>query len=73
MRKCSIIEDLLRSNKNRIAEEEELGQFNALFKRLLNFHEEYSQGLDDDERAGKDNWFNDLDNKVCTFKRKIHN
>ena len=35
MRKCSIIEDLLRSNKNRIAEEEELGQFNALFKRLL--------------------------------------
>ena len=39
---------------------------------LLNIHEEYSQVLDDDKRAGEDDWFDDLDNKVCTFKRKIH-
>ena len=30
MRKCSIIKDLLFSNKNRIAVEEELAQFNNL-------------------------------------------
>ena len=73
MRKSSIIKDLLLSNKNRIAVEEELAKFNDLFKILLNIHEEYSQVLDDDERAGEDDWFDDLYNKVCTFKRKIHN
>ena len=39
MRKIIIIEDLLLSNKNRIAVEEELAQFNDLFKMLLNIHE----------------------------------
>ena len=57
IRKCSIIKDLLLSNKNRIAVEEELAQFNDLFKMLLNIHEEYSQVLDDDEGAGEDDWF----------------
>ena len=38
---------------------------------LLSIHEEYNQVLDDDERTRKDDWFNDLDNKVCTFKKKI--
>ena len=73
IRKCSIIKDLLLSNKNRIAVEEELAQFNYLFKMLLNIHEEYSQVLDDDERAGEDDWFDELDNRVFTFKRKTHN
>ena len=40
---------------------------------LLNIHEEYSQVLDDDERAGEDDWFDELDNRVFTFKRKTHN
>ena len=39
MRKIIIIEDLLLSNKNRIAVEEKLAQFNNLFKMLLNVHE----------------------------------
>ena len=38
MRKCSIIEGLLFSNKNKIAVEEELAQFNNLFKMLLSMH-----------------------------------
>ena len=41
MRKCSIIKDLLFSNKNKIDVEEELVHFNNLFKMLLNIHEEY--------------------------------
>ena len=73
MKKCSITEDLLFSNKNRIAVEEELAQFNELFKMLLSIHEEYSQVLDDEKRADEDDWFDDLNNTVCTFKRKIHN
>ena len=48
------MEDLLLSNKNRIAVDEELAQLNNLFKMLLNIREEYSQVLDDDERAGED-------------------
>ena len=36
---------------------------------LLNIHEEYSEVLDDDERAGEDDWFDDLGDKVCTLKR----
>ena len=40
---------------------------------LLSIREEYSQVLDDDKRADEDDWFDDLDNKVCAFKRKIHN
>ena len=73
MRKCSIIEDILFSDKNRIAVEGKLAQFNDLFKMLLNINEEYSQFLDHDERADEDDLLDDLDTKVCTFKRKIHN
>ena len=51
------MEDLPHSNKNRIAVDEELAQLNNLFKMLLNIREEYSQVLDDDERAGEDDWF----------------
>ena len=51
------MEDLLLSNKNRIAVDEELAQLNNLFKMLLNIREEYSQVLDDDETAGEDDWF----------------
>ena len=72
MRKCSIIEDLFFSNKNRIAVKKELAQLNDLFKMLLSIHGEYSQALDDDKRADEDDWFDDLDNTVCTCKGKIH-
>ena len=72
MRKCGVIEDFLFSKKSRIAVEKELAQFNDLFKMLLSIHEEYSQVLDDEERADEDDWFDDLGNTVCNFKRKIH-
>ena len=42
MRKCSIIEDILFSDINRIAVEGKLAQLNDLFKMLLNINEEYS-------------------------------
>ena len=41
-------EDLLFSNKNRIAVEVEMARFYELFNMLLSLHEEYSQVPDDD-------------------------
>ena len=50
IRKYSTIEDLLFSSKNVIAVEEEIKQFNDLFKMLLDVHQEYNQLLGDNER-----------------------
>ena len=61
--------DLLFSTKNIIAVEEEISD---LFKILLDAHQEYSQLLGDDERDRDDDWFDDVDNQVCCFKRKVH-
>ena len=60
-----------KQNKNRIAVEEELAQFNDLFKMLLRIHEEHGQVLDDDKITDEDDGFDDLGNRVCSFKRKI--
>ena len=46
-------------------------QFNDIFKMLLDVHQEYSQLLGDDERGRGDNWFDDVDIQVCSFKRKV--
>ena len=43
--KYSIIEDLLFSSKNIVAVEEEIKQFNDLFKMLLDAHRDYNQLL----------------------------
>ena len=50
--------------------EEELAQFNDLFRMLLGIHEEYNALLEHEERAVDDDWFDDLGNQVCAFKRK---
>ena len=47
-------------------------QFNGLFKMLLDAHQEYDQLLGDDERGRDDDWFDDVDTHVCSFKRKVH-
>ena len=40
------------------------------FKILLDVHKEYDQFLKDEEGARDDDWFVDVDTKVCFFKRK---
>ena len=72
IRKYSTIEDLLFSSKNVIAVEEEMKQFNDLFMMLLDAHQEYNQLLGDDERDRDDDWFDDADTQVCSFKMKGH-
>ena len=72
-KKSSAVEYLFFSTRNLVAVEEQLAQFNDLFKMLLGIHEEYNALLEDGERAIGDDWFNDLDNRACTFKRKTLN
>ena len=47
-------------------------QFSDLFKMLLGAHQEFNQLLGDDERGRDDDWFDDVDTQVCSFKRKVH-
>ena len=72
IRKYSAIEDLLFSSKNVIVVEQEMKQFNDLFKMLLDAHQEYNQLLGDNERDRDDDWFDDVDTQVCSFKRNVH-
>ena len=71
IRKYRAFEDLLFSSENIIAVEEEMKQFNDLFKMLLDAYQDYNQLLRDDERARDDDWFDDVDTQVCFFKRKV--
>ena len=48
-----------------------MGQFNDLFKMLLDAHEEYNALLEDEARLKEDEWFDEIDNQVFSFKRKI--
>ena len=61
IRKYSTIEDILLSSKNIIAMEEEMKQFNDLFKMFLDAHQEYNQLLGDDERGRDNDWLDNVD------------
>ena len=72
-RKYCTVEGLLFATRNLVAVEEELAQLNDLFKMLMSIHEEYNALLEDEERAVEDDWFNDLDNRVCTIEFQEEN
>ena len=72
LRMCGTMEDLFCSRTNKAAVEEEMNQFNDLLKMLIDVHQDYNQLLDDDEREKDDNWFDEIDTQVCSFKRKVH-
>ena len=65
------IEYLLFSTRNVVAVQEEMAQFNDLFKMLLSAHEEYNALFEDEARNKEDEWFDEIDNQVFSFKRKI--
>ena len=48
-----------------------MAQFNDLFKMLLSAYEDYNALLEDEARDKEDEWFDDIENKVPSFKRKI--
>lgn len=53
-----------------MAVEEELAEFNDLFKMLLGRHKENNALMHDQANSIVDDWFIDLENQVYTFMRK---
>ena len=51
--------------------EEEMCQFNDLLMIVLSGHEEYNAVLEDEARVRDDEWFDEIDNQVFSYKRKI--
>ena len=68
--KSSEIDDLIYSYQNSITVKEELAQLNDLFKMLVDIHE----GFEQIDKEYTDNiWFDDIDQKMLSFKHKVHN
>ena len=58
------------SYQKSITVKEEPAQLNDMFKMLVDIHEEFEQI---DKEFTDDIWFDDIDQKVLFFKRKVHN
>ena len=55
-----------------LAVEEEMVQFNDMFKLLMSLHTEYGAMSSEEEQVESDEWFDLVDEKVFAFKRKIN-
>ena len=53
--------------------EEEIAQFDYIFKQLLLVHQEYHSLLDEEEKPTDEEWFEEVDERVFTFKHQVHN
>ena len=73
VRQSGTIEDLMYSSKNYMTVEEALAQFDYIFKQLLLVHQEYHSLLEDDEKLADEEWFEEVDERVFTFKHKVYN
>ena len=69
LRKSSKIDDLMYSYQNSITVKEELAQLNYMLKMLVDIHEEFEQ-IDKDYTNNI--WFDNIDQKVFSFKHKVH-
>ena len=52
---------------------EEIAQFNYIFKQLLLVHQEYHSLLDEEEKPTEKEWFEEVDERVFTFKHQVSN
>ena len=66
LRQSSAIQDLVYSAKNMITVEEEIAQFDYIFKQLLLVHQEYHSLLDEDEKPTDEEWFADSRSRVSS-------
>ena len=60
-RKCSAVEDLFYSSKNKVAVEEEMLQINDLTKLLMSLHDECNELLREEDRIECDKWLDMVD------------
>ena len=70
IRKSSQNDDLMYSHQNSITVKEELTQLSDMFRMLVEIHEEQEEI---DEEYDDEIWFDDLDQKIFSFKHKVHN
>ena len=73
LRQASAIEDPMYAYKNMVTVAEEITQYDYIFKQLLLVHEEYHSLLDKLAKCNDDEWFEEVDERVFTFKYKVHN
>ena len=60
--------------KNSVIAEEELAQFDDLFKQLMKVHNEYlSIEVNGNEKEKQNQWFDEISERVFSFKHKACN
>ena len=70
IRKSSETDVLLYSHKNDVTVKEELAQLNDTFKLIEDINQEM---IELDDNYTEELWFTDIDEKVSSFKHKVHN
>ena len=73
VRQSGTMEDLMYLSKNYVTVEEALAQFDYIFKQYVLVHQEYHSLLEDDEKLADEEWFEEVDERVFTFKYKVYN
>ena len=71
-RKTNTVEDMLYSFKNTEAVREQLHQFDDIFKMMLDVQKSYNSLLPPAEQQRDEEWFDDLDHNVWSFKQRVH-
>ena len=70
IRKSSEIDVLLYSHQNDVTVKEQLAQLSDIFKLIEDINQEM---IELDDNYTEELWFTDIDEKVFSFKHKIHN
>ena len=70
VRKYSEIAVLLYSHQNNVTVKEELAQLSDIFKLIEDINQEM---LELDDEHTEELWFTDIDEKLFSFKHKVHN
>ena len=72
IRKTNTVEDMLYLFKNTEAVREQLHQFDYIFRMMLDVQKSYNSLLTPAEQQRDEDWFDDLDHNVCSFKQNVN-
>ena len=72
-RKTNTVEDMFYSFKNTEAVREQLRQFDDISRMMLDLQKSYNSLLPPAEQQRDEEWFDDLDDNVCSFRQSVHN
>ena len=69
--KLSMIDEMTYSWVNAAVIREEQNQFNKTIKLFISAHEEYQSLLTDEKQVADNEWYDQFDEKVFSFKHKM--